>query len=322
MTFDHIITGAAGFVGGHLCRHPDVDSEKSKTALLDLLPIDFASRESSITDIRSLADLNRLAQRWAAPTLIHLAALAEVVMPFTMMRELVDTNVVGTINVLDCFRPERAVFASSSAVYGSRGDRPALPQLDDCSAAGTYGASKVMGELVCASWAAENESRSVILRFGNIVGPGCRGLIPYLVDHGVKNPEGELAAQLRGNGRIVRDYLPVEYAIDSIMNAAALPLDAGQAVVFNVGSGRGISNREVAEFVAEIMRNRGFRMNLDFDNPLPFGESDSVVLEVSDTRERLDVAIPSLNDIYASIEQSTLWHLEHQLSRNASGANA
>lgn len=260
-------------------------------------------------DLRSPDALSAISQEWNAPVLVHLAALAEVIMPFAKMGELVSTNIHGTINVLEKFDPRRIVFASSSAVYGSVHERSARPLPGETAAIGAYGVSKLMGEVICNEWAEKHGANAIALRFGNIVGPGCRGLIPYLVSHAVKFPDGDVVAQLRGEGRIIRDYVDVGTAVDAILLAANLPLEAGQGMIFNVGCGRGLSNMEVAQMVAEVLRTEGYQLTMNFNNPVPSGESESVVLDVSETTSRLDLQPPSAATVVDSIEQATLAHL-------------
>ena len=310
MQFNQIITGAAGFVGKHLCRQLAATSLNPKVAVLDLLPTHQKEITGKLSDIRSAAMLSQLTDQWSAPVVIHLAALAEVVMPFEMMSDLNATNVQGTINILEAFNPKRFVFASSSAVYGSVRNDYARPLPDETAAIGIYGVSKVMGEVICSEWAAEYGSTSVALRFGNIIGPGCRGLIPYLVSHALKYPDASVPTRLRGQGRIVRDYVPVECAVDAILKAPDLPLDDGQSTIFNIGSGYGLTNGEVAHKVAEVLSRKGYQLDLNFDNPIPAGESESVILDISDTADRLGVNTPTKDEVTCSIEQATLWHIE------------
>lgn len=317
MQFNQIITGSAGFVGKHLCRQLADTSVNPEFAVLDLLPTHQYELIESLSDIRSATMLSQLAKQWSAPVVIHLAALAEVIMPFKMMSDLNATNVQGTINILDAFNPKRFVFASSSAVYGSVRNDHARPVPDETAAIGVYGVSKVMGEVICSEWAAEFRSSSVALRFGNIIGPACRGLIPYLVSHALKYPDASVPTQLRGQGRIIRDYVPVECAVDAILKASTLPLDDGESAIFNIGSGYGLTNGEVAQLVAEVLARQGYQLDLNFNNPIPAGESESVVLDVSDTADRLRVETPTTDEVNSSIEQATLWHIESMLQEEA-----
>ena len=121
MQYQKVITGASGFVGGHLCGRLGASGASASIATLDLLPRLGADDqcEHRQVDIRMSDAMRSLSGDWSTPLLIHLAAMAEVVMPFERMGELVDTNLRGIVNLLEAFAPERIVFASSSAVYGS-----------------------------------------------------------------------------------------------------------------------------------------------------------------------------------------------------------
>jgi len=310
MELRQIITGAAGFIGSHLCRTAAESLGASAIATLDLVPADPSASRAHLADIRRLAMLTELARRSPAPVVVHLAALAEAVQPFGSMRDLTATNVEGTINVLQAFDPARLVFASSSAVYGTLRDRRARPIPGDAAATGAYGVSKLMGEAICSQWAGERKASVVSLRLGNVVGPRCRGLIPYLVGHAIRRPDGSLAALLRGGGRIIRDYVTVECVVETILKSLELPLEAGRVAIINVGSGTGMSNGEVAQLVAAVLEGHGYRLRLDFDHPLAPGESASVVLDVEEMTSRLGVRPPDRETVVRSIEQATLAHLE------------
>ena len=192
-------------------------------ATLDLLPMDSMHHKGTHrqADLRSLDALSMLSSEWRAPVLVHLAAMAEVVMPFEKMGDIASTNIQGTINALEQFQPGRIVFASSSAVYGSVQGRKARPLPGETAAIGAYGVSKLMGEVICSEWAEKRGTNAVALRFGNIVGAGCRGLIPYLVSHALKFPDGDVVAQLRGEGRLIRDYGYNEESASDVLHFVA-----------------------------------------------------------------------------------------------------
>jgi len=81
--------------------------------------------------------------------------------------------------------------------------------------------SKAMAELACADWARETGRIAVRFRFGNVIGEGCRGFIPFLVQHAILHPDGDVPAEARGGGLIERDYVPVDHVVEVMIAAAA-----------------------------------------------------------------------------------------------------
>jgi nucleoside-diphosphate-sugar epimerase len=170
--------------------------------------------------------------------------------------------------------------------------------------------SKMNGEMLVQEWAVENSLSAVNLRFGNVIGPGCRGLIPYLVAHATRYPNAERPARLRGRGALVRDYVPVGYVVRVLRAAAKMPLKPGTAAVLNVGTGRGTTNREVAEFVCELLADEGLRLEVIYDDEPGRGESTIVVLDMASTVELTGLEPPEPDEVRASICDSVHAHLE------------
>jgi nucleoside-diphosphate-sugar epimerase len=301
-----LVTGSAGFVGSHVCDALVATSDDAALHGLDVNAARPSQKHPSLRmDIRKLAALRRAATSLSPAAVVHLAARAEVVVPFRELGELLATNVDGTLHVLEAFKPSRVVFASSCAVYGDveAGDAPA--SWDGVRPVGAYGMSKAAGELVCRDWARETGGVAVRLRFGNVIGPRCRGLIPYLVAHARRHPDGSVPASLRGNGRIVRDYVPVEHVVATVQAALAHAYPAGASPIYNVGSGRGLTNREVAGIVKRVLAEEGFALRMDFRNPVAIGEAQRAVLDVRGTTRAFGLKPPSPADVVAAIEGAT-----------------
>ena len=69
--------------------------------------------------------------------------------------------------------------------------------------------------------------------------------------------------------------------------------------------------------MADVLARQGYQLDLNFDNPIPAGESESVILDVSDTADRLGVKTPTNDEVAGSIEQATLWHIELMLQQQS-----
>ena len=318
MQADVIITGGSGFIGEHLCRRLGNDgAQQGRLLNLDLVePVAGLTRYSN-TDIRVPAALARVADQCRGRTLLHLAAKAEVVMPFASIAGLFETNVEGTLNVLSGLAPRHVVFASSSSVYGDTDPAGASTDWRALNPVGTYALSKMAGEMALADWARETGGTAVSLRFGNVTGSGCRGLIPYLVEHAIRHPDGKQPARIRGRGRLLRDYVPVATVVNAIINASELALAPGAVAAFNVGSGRGMSNGEVAAEVAAILAKVGLTITIVDEDPIAPGETAVTVLDMSRSERELKLPSPSRREVLQAIETATLDYFQRLRARTA-----
>ena len=84
----------------------------------------------------------------------------------------------------------------------------------------------------------------------------------------------------------------------------------GISLVFNIGTGRGITNGAVASVVQSVLQERGYRLNVNFDNPLESGESMYTVIDVESTSKQFGIPQPQDDEVVTAIREATLHHLE------------
>jgi nucleoside-diphosphate-sugar epimerase len=313
-----IVTGSSGFIGSHLCdsligaqhaagRVHGFDREPARAN---------AGFAASVGELCRDEDVDRL-KAVGGKQVVHLAAESRVVFPFAEISQFIDSNVSGTLKVLEKLQPELFVFSSSSAVYGSKGSASVSTAWSNVNPVGIYGMSKAMAELVCAEWARTTGNTAVAFRFGNVIGARCHGLIPYLVSHARCHPGGETSAQCRGGGKIVRDYLPIGYLVAILMRVFELPWEKGRMHVFNVGAGQGMTNRAVADVVARVLKQHGLDLKIDWSNPSPEAEASAVVLDTSETERRFALGAPQREEVVAAIEETTRHFIDLPQPRSA-----
>lgn len=311
MTARRIVSGSSGFIGGHLCREL-LASDAAFLGVDRVAPPAGASWLHTHADLRDDAALADVAPD-GARVVYHLAAEAEVLIPFAKVPDFIGSNVNGTLHLLDRMAPEVVVFASSSAVYGNARPRGVTTHWSHVNPLGVYGMSKAMGELILRDWAAETGRAAVAFRFGNVIGPGCRGLIPFLVDHALRHPDGDAPAMCRGGGTIVRDYLPVDFLARLLVEAGEALWDAwprGALRAYNVGTGRPMTNGDVGRIVQAFLRRQGLSLEIDWSTPVPAAESRAVVLDMKQTERRFSVPLPSEDDVVAAIEATAAARME------------
>ena len=286
-----LVTGSSGFIGTHLANH------LAETPAIFGLDRCEPQRPPAYTHLT--ADLLHPGQlRVAAGTtgrggvVYHLAAAAEVMTPWPDLPDLFASNVQGTYNLLDVLQPRLVVFASSSSVYGNADVEQTDPLYNQVNPQCLYAASKLQGELLLRDWVRNTGNSAIIFRFGNVVGQHCRGLIPHLAAHAMRHAGRHQPVRLRGNGSLIRDYVSVDHVVRVLAAAGHAEWKPGSLEIFNIGTGRGMTNRGVTVIVQQALANLGFPFDATFDDPPGLGEAEKVVLHVDRTVSRFGIAPP------------------------------
>ena len=254
-----LVTGAAGFIGSHLCRRLVADGHE--VVGFDDLSDGSLENLRGIPEVRLVeADLrDEEAVRKAAAgcdVILHQAAMKSVPRSVRLPDATTDVNVRGTLNVLLVAREESAavVFASSSSVYG---DQEVFPLREDMEPRprSPYAATKLAGEALCRAWRHSYSVPAVSLRYFNVYGPG-------------QDPNSEYAAVIPrftvacltggtpliyGDGEQARDFTYIDDVVEANVQAAFSPERAAGRVL-NIGGGRKPTsiNRLLALIAAEL----------------------------------------------------------------------
>ncbi|HEY5813941.1 MAG TPA: NAD-dependent epimerase/dehydratase family protein, partial [Terrimicrobiaceae bacterium] len=183
--------------------------------------------------------------------LFHLAAMVGVQESMEKPEECVQTNVIGTLNVLRAATEagvSKLVFASSAAVYG---DSPPVPTPESAipKPISPYGITKLDGELYCELFEREGWLKTAALRFFNVFGPGQDPLNPYaaVVPTFLRRALLGDPLQIYGDGEQSRDFVYVKDVVSGLAFAAE---NAEVTGVFNCGSGR---ETTLNEFVRKLL---------------------------------------------------------------------
>jgi len=260
---DVIVTGGAGYIGSHTCKALAAAGYNPVTYDNLSLGNRWAVRWGplEIGDIRDRARLAEVFRHYRPVGVLHFAALALVGESVLAPARYYDLNVHGAQCVFDTarfFDVGAVVFSSTCAVYGV----PArLPITEDTPQVpiNPYGASKLMAERLLRDYETAYGLRHVALRYFNAAGadPGgeigerrevethliplaveaCLGLGPALKILGADHPTAD--------GTAVRDYIHVTDLAEAHAAGLALLLRGEGSEVLNLGTGRGVSVREV-----------------------------------------------------------------------------
>ena len=240
-----LVTGGAGFIGSHLVEK--LLAAGHQVAILDdfndfydpqVKHANIAGVAKDVTmyhvDLRDGASVRNLFHREKFETVAHLAARAGVRPSIQQPQLYYDTNVSGTLHLLDAASVtgvERFIFASSSSVYGISKTVPFSEDQHLTQTLSPYAATKIAGEFLCSTYSHLYQMRVVALRYFTVYGPRQR---PDLAIHQFTRRiyAGQPIEQF-GDGTTRRDYTYIDDVIQGTM--AALKYDGPLFDIFNLG---------------------------------------------------------------------------------------
>src|SRR6478736_6541688 len=215
-----LVTGGAGFIGSHLVEK--LLAVGHEVVILDDFN-DFYDPQIKHANIGGLAK---------DVTVCHVDLRENDAVRSVFRREKV--NAIGTLHLLEAARVtgvQRFIFASSSSVYGASKTIPFSEEEHLTQTLSPYGATKIAGEFLCATYSHLYRMRVVALRYFTVYGPRQR---PDLAIHRFTRRiyTGQPIDQF-GDGSTRRDYTYIDDIIQGTM--AALDYDGPMYEVFNVG---------------------------------------------------------------------------------------
>ena len=179
-----------------------------------------------------------------ADCVIHLAANTGVGPSVENPREDMETNVVGTFNMLEGARingVKQFVFASSGAPAGVVA--PPIHEEVAPHPVSPYGSSKLAGEGYCSSYYHTFRINTVALRFGNVYGPRSKHKSSVVAKFIRQALKGEVC-EIYGDGSQTRDFIFIDDLIDAILRASEFE---GGGETFQIASGAELSLNELVE---------------------------------------------------------------------------
>jgi UDP-glucuronate 4-epimerase len=329
-----LVTGAAGFIGFHLCRrfladghtvtgidnlndYYSVDLKKDRLALLE--------PENRFTFVKcDLADRERMQQLFAANTFTHvvnLAAQAGVRYSIKNPLSYVDSNLLGFANVLEGCRHtgvEHLVFASSSSVYGLNTSMPFSVHDNVDHPISLYAASKKSNELMAHSYSYLYNLPCTGLRFFTVYGPwGRPDMALFLFTKAILENK---PMQVFNHGRMRRDFTYIDDIIEGVVRVTAkIPSpdpswdpahpDPGSAPtpykIYNIGNNNTVELGRFIEVIEEHLGRKGIKEML----PMQPGDVQATYANVDDLMR--DVGFKPQTSIEEGIGRFIEWYTDY-----------
>jgi NAD dependent epimerase/dehydratase len=282
-----LVTGAGGFIGSHIVEKLAQSGAKVKAfvrynsrgdpGLLSLLPAEILDRldiiAGDLRDMPAVIDASR-----GVDTIIHLGALIAIPYSYKHPAEVVESNVLGTMNVLLAGRENRVmriVHTSTSEVYGSA-IRVPIDETHPLQGQSPYSASKIGADKLAESFFCAYDLPIVTIRPFNTYGPrqSARAVIPSIIIQAINQNKIHL-----GNLEAYRDFTYVSDTVDGFLKAALTPGIEGRTINLGVGS-----EVRIIELANEIFSILGKSVEIEVDSERLRPVKSEVTRLLSDNR--------------------------------------
>lgn len=257
-----LVTGAGGFIGSHLVEKLVKEEAKVKAfvrynsrndfGMLEMLPSIIKKNIEIISGDLKDPDLVRKAIK-GCRLVFHLGALIGIPYSYIHPREVIETNILGTLNVLSACQEtkiEKVIHTSSSEVYGTAIEIP-MKEGHPLQGQSPYSASKIGADKIAESFCLSFGLPVAIIRPFNTYGPrqSPRAIIPTIITQALRRKEIYL-----GSLSPIRDFTYVEDLVEAFIKMGKVDNIIGE--VINVGSSEGISTGELAKKIGLLVNKR------------------------------------------------------------------
>jgi UDP-glucose 4-epimerase len=280
-----LVTGAAGFIGSHLCEFLLANGENvigvDNLSVGSIKNLAISKKSTNFVFIED--DVNKL-EKYSSDLsevkiIFHLAALADIVPSIEKPTDYFNSNVNGTMKILELARNlevQKFIYTASSSCYGIPKKLP-TSELETISTEYPYALSKYLGELLCLHWFKVYKLPVLSFRLFNVYGPRARTSGTYGAVFGVFLAQKLSGFPLTvvGDGTQTRDFTYVDDVVRALSIGSKSKINGE---VFNVGSGGTYSINSLVELLGSP------KVNI----PKRPGEPDSTFADISKIKRMLN----------------------------------
>jgi len=326
-----LVTGGAGFIGSAVCRHLITDTD------VEVVNVDKLTYAGNINSLCSIADnpryhfikadicdassLERVFTKFRPDAVVHLAAESHVDRSITGSRQFLETNVVGTFELLQAARKYwnrlschqqssfRFLHVSTDEVFGSLADEGRFSEQSPYDPSSPYAASKAAADHLVRAWHRTFKLPILLSNCSNNFGPFHfpEKLIPLTILNAIESRP----LPVYGDGSNIRDWIYVEDHVKALLRILER---AAPGHSYNVGASQEHTNIEVVETICRTMDRlrpvKGKHADLIIyveDRP---GHDRRYAIDASKLKAELNWA-PEIS-FEAGIELTVRWYLENE----------
>lgn len=306
-----LVTGGTGFIGGHLVKK--LAGLKAKAFVIDIKidPKSYFTQNKlekkckfSFVDIRNKKAVENFFSKNKIDYIFHLAAEPIVEEAFKNPYSAFETNIMGTVNILEAVRRNKRIkgiiVASSDKAYGKT--NKAYTEESPLRADHPYDVSKASADLISQAYFVTYGLPVVITRFGNVYGDGdlhFDRIIPGICKAVIKNE----ALDIRSDGKYIRDYLYVKDVVDGYL-LLLKNMNKIKGEAFNFSSRDTLSVVDVVKKAEKILRVKiPYKILNIAQNEIPYQHLDDAKIRKLGWKPRydLDATLKSIVQRYKRI---------------------
>lgn len=254
-----LVTGGAGFIGSHLVERLLKEKKIKKVILIDFFEDGSKKNISHILKNKKLKivkqNINKInyydKNFKKIDCVFHLAAIADIVPSINNPKPYCETNIMGTINILEAMRfnkINKIIYTASSSCYGIP-DKYPTDEKCKIDTRYPYAFSKYIGEQVISHWSKVYKMNYISLRLFNVFGTRSRTTGSYGAVMGVflKQKLSNYKLTVVGDGQQKRDFVEVNDVVDALMKS--LYLKSKKNYIFNIGSSKPIKILQLVKLI-------------------------------------------------------------------------
>ncbi|UCE99066.1 MAG: dTDP-glucose 4,6-dehydratase [Planctomycetota bacterium] len=311
-----LVTGGAGFIGSNFVRM--VLSEHTDCFIVNLDKLTYAGNLENLTgfennpnhkfikgDICNGALIEKIIDENKIDAIINFAAESHVDRSITEPKVFIETNVIGTLTLLEAARDkklERFVQISTDEVYGALGPKGKFTEQTPPSPNSPYSASKAAADHLVKAFGHTWGVKYNICRSSNNYGPYQfpEKLIPLMINNALNNKE----LPIYGDGLYVRDWL---YVYDNCTAVWKVLTEAPPGEIYNIGGCNEKANLEVVKLILERLEKPNALIKHVTDRP---GHDRRYAIDASKITSQLNWK-PSVS-FEEGIKKTIDWYLQNQ----------
>ena len=309
-----LVTGGGGFIGSRLCERLVQSgatvrafvryTSRAEIGLLRFLEPDILKKVEIIRG--DLRDFSAVAQALRGVDIVfHLGALISIPYSYVHPVETVQTNVLGTLNILEACRKSgtKLVHTSTSEVYGTALRVP-IDEDHPLQGQSPYSASKIGADKLVESYFRSFGLPTVTVRPFNTYGPGqsTRAVIPTIITQALAGGVVRL-----GNLDAIRDFTYLDDTVEGFLLTAQA--DTWNGETYNLGSGEEISIGAIAALIFRLM---GKQAEIQLEKSRLRPEKSEVLRLISDNRKaKLELGWQPTVGMEEGLQRTIRWIGEH-----------